>query len=135
MDKEVHLHQLMTTMEAVEFMQKEHGTVVVILGHGGYRAGSGGGAADIALYGTNKDTNWNNSNHLYSRIIVAGGGGGCGVAWSEHTTSYKGGAGGGTSGIVGDTPNSTPRTPGTAGNQISAGSTGRKIWHWRFYGY
>lgn len=37
---------------------------------------SGGGATDIALYGINKSADWNNSNHLYSRIIVAGGGAG-----------------------------------------------------------
>lgn len=37
---------------------------------------AGGGATDISLYGANKSVDWNNSNHLYSRLIVAGGGGG-----------------------------------------------------------
>ena len=37
--------------------------------------GAGGGATDIALYGTTGNTQWNFSDHFYSRIIVAGGGG------------------------------------------------------------
>ena len=40
--------------------------------------GSAGGATDISLYGTLNSTDWNNTNHLYSRIIVAGGGGSSG---------------------------------------------------------
>lgn len=57
-----------------------------------YKASSGGGSTDISLYGTNKSTNWNNTNHLYSRILVAGGGGG------GRGTSNTGGYGGGSTG-------------------------------------
>ena len=53
-------------------------------GGGGWNGGGtnrsnnygGGGATDIALYGTKDTTSWNTSDHLYSRIIVAGAGGG-----------------------------------------------------------
>lgn len=37
---------------------------------------SGGGATDIALNGTNGSATWNENKHLYTRIIVAAGGGG-----------------------------------------------------------
>ncbi len=64
---------------------------------GGYRYGypGGGGATDIALQGTLASTSWNTSAHLYSRIIVAGGGGSCG---GNSSTSYLGMQGGGQSG-------------------------------------
>ena len=39
-------------------------------------SGAGGGGTDIALHGSSGSTSWNTTNHLYSRIIVAGGGGG-----------------------------------------------------------
>ena len=56
----------------------------------GYRnnrvANSGGGATDIALFGTADSSSWNLSNHFYSRIIVAGGGGGHNGC-SEDTTN------------------------------------------------
>lgn len=53
-------------------------------GNGGWNGGGtnrqntygGGGATDIALLGTNESTSWNTQEHLYSRILVAGGGGG-----------------------------------------------------------
>ena len=35
--------------------------------------GAGGGGTDIALAGTDGSSSWNNSTHLYSRILVAGG--------------------------------------------------------------
>ena len=62
---------------------------------GGYRYNykGGGGASDISLQGTAGSTTWNSSNHLYSRIIVAGGGG------SDGGTSYAGACGGGVSGV------------------------------------
>ncbi len=61
---------------------------------GGYRYGyhGGGGATDIALDGTAGSTAWNTADHLYSRIIVAGGGG------SDGSSSYGGSYGGGPTG-------------------------------------
>ena len=61
---------------------------------GGYRYGyhGGGGATDISLQGTPGTTAWNTPDHLYSRIIVAGGGG------SDGGTSYAGAYGGGVNG-------------------------------------
>ena len=57
---------------------------------GGYRYGykGGGGATDIAIAGVPGSIVWNTQQHLYSRIIVAGGGG------SDGGTSYAGGAAG-----------------------------------------
>ena len=54
----------------------------------------GGGSTDISLYGEEGSTNWNNSDHLYSRIIVAGAGGGSGDSDSRYL-KYYGGYGGG----------------------------------------
>ncbi len=60
----------------------------------------GGGATDISL----NNGNWNDASHLYSRIIVAGGGGGYGSELS--TNVYQGGDGGAWNGGngVGDDP-------------------------------
>ena len=52
------------------------------------------------MYGTNKSSDWNSTNHLYSRIIVAGGGGGHGHSSSFSTTAVAG-EGGGINGING----------------------------------
>ena len=55
----------------------------------------GGGSTDISLYGEEDSTSWNTSNHLYSRIIVAGAGGGS--SFSGNPNEY-GGCGGGLNG-------------------------------------
>jgi hypothetical protein len=65
-------------------------------GTGGWNGGGsnltapygGGGATDISL----SNGSWNDDTHLYSRIIVAGGGGGYGSVAS--TNVYQGGVGG-----------------------------------------
>ncbi|MBO4740836.1 MAG: hypothetical protein J5605_04235, partial [Bacteroidales bacterium] len=59
----------------------------------GYRGG--GGATDISLQGTAGSTNWNTPDHLYSRLIVAGGGGSDGA--TGKTGMYGGGTMGGSS--------------------------------------
>lgn len=67
-----------------------------------YETGSsGGGATDISLDWSGANTTWNNTEHLHSRLIVAGGGGGSdntelGAAGTGDDGS--GGYGGGTSG-------------------------------------
>lgn len=53
----------------------------------------GGGATDIALQGEEDSTTWNTTKHLYSRIIVAGAGGGY-----NKLGKNEGGAGGFTNG-------------------------------------
>ena len=78
--------------------------------------GAGGGATDISLYGTVDSAEWNNANHLYSRIIVAGGGGGLDY---DYNTSLVCGVGGGLSGTVGTTKNNA-----TAGSQTGPGTGG-----------
>ncbi|KAK8834527.1 hypothetical protein M9Y10_010634 [Tritrichomonas musculus] len=63
-----------------------------------YTPAGGGGATDISLYGEEGSSNWNNEDHLYSRIIVAGAGGG-----SSHDNDYPhwyGGFGGGLAGQI-----------------------------------
>ena len=77
--------------------------------------GGGGGATDISLYGINESTDYNNTNHLYSRIIVAGGGGG-----SAANSNSNGGIGGGS---TGGNPGSGYGTV-TGGSQTSCGSGG-----------
>ena len=52
----------------------------------------GGGSTDISLYGSEGTSDWNNEEHLYSRIIAAGGGGGSG---SDSKREWYGGFGGG----------------------------------------
>ncbi len=57
----------------------------------------GGGGTDISLEWDTSDTNgkdWNNANHMLTRIIVAGGGGGCN-SYAGQSGSSPGGAGGG----------------------------------------
>ncbi len=66
-------------------------------------SGAGGGATDIRLV----SGNWNNSESLASRIIVAGGGGG--ASWT-----FKGGAGGGISGTNGIKAQAGTQTTGYA---------------------
>lgn len=52
----------------------------------------GGGSTDIALYGKERSEEWNTRDHLYSRIIVAGAGGGA----AHHSyPNWYGGCGGG----------------------------------------
>lgn len=84
-------------------------------GNGDQYSGSGGGATDISLYGTDGSTDWNNSNHLYSRLIVAGGGGAGGA---EGKTNEDGGEGGG---INGGTGKGSYGGGGTGGSLTSAG--------------
>lgn len=50
---------------------------------------SGGGATDFAL----KSGAWNSNDHLYSRILVAGGGGGA-LSWKNSNSDLSTGAGG-----------------------------------------
>ena len=45
-------------------------------GQGGTNRPPGGGGTDISAQGTANSSTWNESKHLYSRIIVAGGGAG-----------------------------------------------------------
>ena len=60
----------------------------------------GGGATDFSLI---KNTDWNNEDHLYSRILVAGGGGGALYCNSGGIFCGGGGSGGGESqGTTGD---------------------------------
>lgn len=55
----------------------------------------GGGATDISLYGSDGSSDWNNSNHLFSRIIVAGGGGGSGnTSFPQNNAGCGGGVNG-----------------------------------------
>ena len=79
------------------------------------RSGGGGGGTDISLYGVANSTEWNTTNHLYSRIIVAGGGGS--ATWNQD---YKGGFGGGEIGGAGEVNNEN-YTRGTGGTQTSGG--------------
>lgn len=55
--------------------------------------GGGGGATDIALCGTNGSSEWNNSNHFYSRIIVAGGSGGYRTCSADKIPEFCAGGG------------------------------------------
>lgn len=73
---------------------------------------AGGGASDISLKGTYGTTSWNTPEHLYSRIIVAGGGGGIGGAGYTFAGGYGGGLTGGDG--AGD-------SYGGGGTQTSAG--------------
>lgn len=71
----------------------------------GSRYGAGG-ATDISLYGTSNSTKWNFDDHLYSRVIVAGGGGGA----SYYGTFYAPGTGGGNEGTDGNYQSNTRGT-------------------------
>ena len=121
-----------------------HGTTATFNG-GGYYMGStadavsaqftgGGGATDFSLI---KNTDWADADHLYSRILVAGGGGGalyCNTKVNNATKIYCGGGGCGggeaTEGradYVGETGygGSHPGSGGTliAGGTVASGST------------
>ena len=60
---------------------------------------TGGGATDIALDGVDKSTDWNNTKHLMTRILVGGGGGGA-FQYTEGGVegTGQGGSGGGWNG-------------------------------------
>ena len=79
-------------------------------------AGGGGGATDISAQGTAGSTVWNTPDHLFSRIIVAGGGGGGGE------DGEQGGCGGGLQGGVG--LYATMSTPATQTNTGTGGVFG-----------
>ncbi|MBQ6726353.1 MAG: hypothetical protein IJQ89_07220, partial [Bacteroidales bacterium] len=89
---------------------------------GGNRYGykGGGGATDISAQGIAGSATWNTTDHLYSRIIVAGGGGSCG-ANSNSATSYNGGYGGG---LSGGTAGSGCGSGGMGGTQTAGGTGG-----------
>ncbi len=82
---------------------------------GDSRSGGGGGGTDIAYHGVDQSDNWNTAWHLYSRIIVAGGGGSTSYDQSDHD-----GYGGGTSGGTGQS--STGHTSGAGGGPTSGGT-------------
>lgn len=65
-----------------------------------FHGAAGGGATDIALRGVANSNIWDSENHFYSRIIVAGGGGG--LDWDGGSNAMIGGNGGGTSGEKGN---------------------------------
>lgn len=75
---------------------------------------SGGGATDVRTVAGS----WNNEESLYSRIMVAGGGGGSG--YYDSTRIGMGGYGGGTSGGNG-TSTYNSNYAGTGGTQTSGG--------------
>lgn len=77
-------------------------------GGAGNCASSGGGASDIRVGGAN----------LTDRVIVAGGGGGCGFY------NTNGGNGGGTNGVAGVTHPSSGSTGGGGGTQSAGGTAG-----------
>ncbi len=85
--------------------------------------GGGGGATDISLQGTAGSATWNTNNHLYSRVIVAGGGGG-NLYFSTLSNTYSAGVGGGTSGGNGLTTSNSVAgyggTQGVGGNNASS---------------
>jgi len=75
-------------------------------------AGAGGGASDVRLV----SGEWNNSESLASRILVAGGGGG-------NSFEHASGAGGGINGQNGNGSNA-PGATQTSGHQFGIGTTG-----------
>ncbi len=75
---------------------------------------AGGGASDIRL----KGGNWNNTESLKSRIIIASGGGGAQTYYANHTGGYGGGLTG-ASGTYSGPNGSTP----LGGTQISGGTS------------
>ncbi len=84
----------------------------------------GGGSTDIRVF-VNASKNWNNSDSILSRIIVAGAGGGSG---QYNQTPSVGGAGGGLNGsggyqVPGYTWSGTGYS-GTGGTQTDGGSVG-----------
>ena len=78
----------------------------------------GGGATDISV----KNGNWDSETHLYSRIIVAGGGGGSGMEIASASTVWSGGAGGAFEG-----GNGTGDSPGKGGKLNGGGDNGSGV--------
>ena len=78
----------------------------------------GGGATDISV---NNGT-WDSSTHLYSRIIVAGGGGGSGMEYATESTAFSGGAGGAFVGGDGE-----GHAPGKGGQLNAGGANGSGV--------
>ena len=90
--------------------------------------GAGGGATDIRYFSTtptSSDLNWDSTNGLNSRIMVAGGGGGA----NNRGEGYGDGHGGIGGGLIGGIPESLNHTNGygyvlpTGGTQTSGGTT------------
>ena len=88
-----------------------------IVGNGRTPAGGGGGATDIRTI----SGDWNNSDSLDSRIIVAGGGGGAGTWYTGPSYNFSGGAGGGENGTSGKGYSSEGNIAGIGGSQTAAG--------------
>ena len=84
-----------------------------------YPSGSGGGATDIRIVGGT----WNNSDSLFSRFIVAGGGGSASPS-GDNKNHGNGGYGGGLTGGAG-TANYSSSIPGGGGTQTAGGT--RKV--------
>ena len=81
----------------------------------------GGGATDFALQGTEGSGDWNNTSHLDSRILVAGGGGGA-LYRKYLVKTYEFSGGGGSGGAYdGETGYGGPLS-GTGGTLSSPGS-------------
>lgn len=82
----------------------------------------GGGATDFALQGTINSTDWNNSAHLNSRILVAGGGGG--ALLREYNSNWKFSGGGGSGGAFAGEVGIGGAFPGQGGTLTAGGSAG-----------
>ena len=102
-------------------LTKNENLYILVGGSNGFNGGGsghgrsyqcGGGATDIRR----------NTNSLYNRIIVAGGGGGRGD--SAHTYSRSSGYGGAGGGITGNKGGDRCGHPGNGGSQTSGGSGG-----------
>ena len=86
---------------------------------------SGGGGTDISLQGTANSSTWNETKHLYSRIIVAGGGG-AGTWSSNKIGGYGGGinSGGDSGYTAGQTFAGNLGSFGIGGNNTAANDSG-----------
>ena len=85
----------------------------------GYEPGSGGGGStDIRLY-INTGTEWNNAASLRTRLIVAGGGGGCGYVKHDENNPEIGGCGGG---LIGE-PGTSTHANYTGVSKLTPGGT------------
>ena len=82
----------------------------------------GGGATDFALQGTVNSTDWNNSAHMNSRILVAGGGGG--ALLREYNSNWKFSGGGGSGGAFDGETGIGGAFPGRGGTLSAGGSAG-----------
>ena len=83
----------------------------------------GGGATDISLQGTEDSSTWNETNHIYSRVIVAGGGGGSGVATGSANPAGCGGGEYGGEGYSNSTDGSNSQKTGQARSGGGGGPT------------